>query len=60
MRTTPLTQIIHDSTDVDLDRGAKIVVNKPLHIRNDRDIFAIGDIAHMSTLMDVRSRESRR
>ena len=46
IRATPLTQIIHDRTGVDLDRGGRIVVDKRLHLPDDRDIFAIGDMAH--------------
>ncbi len=46
MRATPLTQIIQERTGVELDRGGRIMVDKRLHLPDDRDIFAIGDMAH--------------
>ncbi len=46
MRATPLTQIIHERTGVELDRGGRIMVDKRLHLPDDQNIFAIGDMAH--------------
>ena len=46
MKATPLTKIVADRTGAELDRSGRIMVDQRLHLADDSNIFAIGDMAH--------------
>jgi len=48
VKASPLGQVLHERTGVELDRGGKVMVEPDLSIAGHPDIFVIGDLAHFA------------
>ncbi|HEX9744716.1 MAG TPA: NAD(P)/FAD-dependent oxidoreductase [bacterium] len=44
---SPVGKMLHDVTGCELDKGGRVIVNPDLTVGKYRDIFVIGDLAHV-------------